>query len=68
MFAVNQRIRLGYRVRSPSRSAFSQAPRKLLHVDFGRKEYGYQTTWIGFGAGSSSVQEPYLNRTLGFAE
>ena len=63
------RIRLGYTVRSPSRSAFSKAPRKLLLVDFGRKEYGYQTSWRRFvgGGGSTVLQEPYLNSTLGFA-
>ena len=33
------RVQLGYTVRSPSRSAFSKAPCKLLLVDFGRKEY-----------------------------
>ena len=37
------RIRLG----CPSRSTFSQTPRKLLLVDFGRKEYGYRTSRRG---------------------
>ena len=36
-------IRLG----CPSRSTFSQAPRKLLLVDFGSKDYGYGTSWRG---------------------
>ena len=49
------RIQLGNMVKSPSRSAFSQAPRKSLLVDFGRKEYGYQTTWSIFGGGSNST-------------
>ena len=40
------RIRLG----CPSRSTFSQAPRKLLHVEFGRKEYGSRTSWRGFNS------------------
>ena len=35
------------RLRCPSRSTFSLAPRKLLLVDFGRKEYGYGTSWRG---------------------
>ena len=39
------RIQLGCTIRSPSRSAFSQAPQTLLLVDFGRKGYGYQTSW-----------------------
>ena len=53
------RVRLG----CPSRSTFSQAPRKLVVVDFGRKEYGYRTSWRGF----SSTSGTYLNSTLGFA-
>ena len=42
-------------VRSPSRSAFSKAPQKLLFVDLGRKGYAYQTSWSRFGGGSSST-------------
>ena len=37
------RIRLEHAVRTPSRSAFSWAPRKLLLVDFGKPFYGYQS-------------------------
>ena len=40
------RIRWGYTVRSPSRSAFSRAPQKLVLVDFGREEYSYQRSTI----------------------
>ena len=40
---------------------FSQAPQKSLLVDFGRQEYGYQTSWSRFGV----HLEPYLNSTLG---
>ena len=50
------RIRLG----CPSRSTFSQAPRKLLLVDFGRKEYGYRTS----GRGLTVLQEPALTVLL----
>ena len=66
-FSEKPRIRLGYTVRSPSRSAFSKAPRKLVLVDFGRKEYGYQTSWSRLVGGPTVLQEPYLNSTLGFA-
>ena len=52
-------IRLG----CPSRSTFSQPPRKLLLVDFGRKEYRCRTSWRGF----NSTPGTYLNCTLGFA-
>ena len=53
------RIRLG----CPSWSTlkFSEAPRKLLLVDFGRKEYGYGTSWKG---GSTALQEPTLTVLL----
>ena len=54
-FSEKPRIRLGYTVRSPSRSAFSKAPRKLVLVDFDRKEYGYQTSWSRFGGGSNNT-------------
>ena len=47
------RIRLGYTVRSPSRSACAQAPQKLV-VDFGRKDYGNQTSWSRSRGGPSS--------------
>ena len=53
------RIRLG----CPSRSTFSQAPRMLLLVDFGRKEYGYRTSWR-LEAGLTALQEPTLTVLL----
>ena len=34
---------------------------------FGRKEYGFQTSWSRFGGVPTVLQEPYLNSTLGFA-
>ena len=51
------------RIRSgcPSRSTFSQAPRKLLLVEFGREEYGYRTSWRG---GLTVLQEPTLITVL----
>ena len=55
------RIRLG----RPSRSAFSQTPRKLLLVDFDRKEYGYRTSWKG---GLPALQEPNLTALLVLSE
>ena len=48
-------IRLGYTARGPSRSAFSQAPRKLLLVEFSREEHGYQNSWSRSGGGSNSI-------------
>ena len=53
------RIRLG----CPSWSTFSGAPQKLLLADFGRKEYGYGTSWRGF----NSTPGTYFISTLGFA-
>ena len=58
-FSGKPRIRKG----CASRNTFSQAPRKLLLVDFGRKEYGYGTSWRGF----NSFPGTHLNSTLGFA-
>ena len=58
-FSEKPRIRLG----CPSRSTFSQTPRMLLLVDFGRKEYGYRTSRRGF----NSTPGTYLTSTLGFA-
>ena len=57
ILAEKPRIRLG----CPSRSTFSQAPRKLRLVDFGRKEYGYQTSWRAF---LTILQEPALTVLL----
>ena len=61
------RIRLEYTVMSASRSAFSKAPRKLLHVDFARKERGHRTSWSRSGGGPTVLKEHYLNSTLGVA-
>ena len=36
-------------------------------MDFGRKEYGYQTSWSRSGGGPTALQEPYLDSTLGVA-
>ena len=59
------RIRLGCMVRNPSRSAFSQAARKLFLVDFGRKEYGYRASWSGSTGGvSSTPRSPTLTVRL----
>ena len=52
--SAKPRTRLG----CPSRSTFSQAPRKLLLVDFGRKEYGYRTSCL------TALQEPTLTVLL----
>ena len=51
------RIRLG----CPSSNTFLQAPRKLLLLDFGRKEYGYRTSWEG---SLTVLQEPALTVLL----
>ena len=58
---------MGYTVRNPSRSAFDQAPRNLVLVDFGSEEYGYQASWSRSGGGPTVLQETHFNSTLGFA-
>ena len=52
----------GCTVRSPSRSAFEQAPRKLVLVDFGREEYSYQASWRRFRGGPAALHEPYFKQ------
>ena len=55
-------------VRSSSRSASSQAPRKLLLVDFGRKEYGYRTSCRGLEQHSRNLPSQYSWFCLSFLE